>query len=152
MQATLGTKALALFGLAAGGAIFLLTVINYVEHYGLSRSQLASGQHVPVSYNHSWNANHLVTNATLLRLQRHTDHHMHANKPFYRLENVEGAPRLPGNYPMMVLLALLPPLWFWVMNPRVHLYKMLSEVVEPQKRDGGSQSGGDVATGTPSPA
>jgi hypothetical protein len=128
MQATLGVKALALFGMSAGGAIFFLSVVNYVEHYGLTRSLLRSGQPCPVSYNHSWNANHLVSNASLLRLQRHTDHHMHAYKPFYRLENVEGAPRLPADYSIMYLLALVPPLWFCVMNPRVHLYRLLSEV------------------------
>lgn len=147
MQACLGVKALALFGLAAGGSIFFLSVINYVEHYGLSRPRLASGKHVPVSHNHSWNANLLVSNAALLRLQRHTDHHMHGNKPFYRLENVEGAPRLPGNYSMMILVALFPPLWFWVMNPRVHLYKMLSEVSE-----GGAPSDGPDAVGGSAPA
>jgi hypothetical protein len=29
------------------------------------------------------------------------------------------APQLPAGYPTMVLLALLPPLWFRVMDPRV---------------------------------
>jgi alkane 1-monooxygenase len=148
MQLTLGIKALALFVLAAGGAIIFLSVINYVEHYGLVRPRLASGHHVPVSYNHSWNANHLGSNASLLRLQRHTDHHMHASKPFYRLENVEGAPRLPGNYSSMILLAMIPPLWFCVMNPRVHLYQMLSEVWEPQSGCREGHGGGDDGSHT----
>lgn len=116
-----------------------------MEHYGLSRARLASGKHAPVSYHHSWNANLLVSNAALLRLQRHTDHHMHGTKPFYRLENVEGAPRLPGNYSMMILVALFPPLWFWVMNPRVHLYRMLSEVAEGGPQSGGSDPGVSAA-------
>lgn len=65
------------------------------------------------------NANHLVSNASLLRLQRHTDHHMRGHVPFYQLRNVEGAPRLPADYSTMMLVAWLPPLWFSIMNPRV---------------------------------
>ncbi|MFZ1107030.1 MAG: hypothetical protein WAN43_01600 [Rhodomicrobium sp.] len=29
------------------------------------------------------------------------------------------APRLPFGYPAMLLIALVPPLWFRMMNPRV---------------------------------
>jgi alkane 1-monooxygenase len=41
------------------------------------------------------------------------------NKPFEQLRTVPEAPQLPAGYPTMVLLALLPPLWFAVMDPRV---------------------------------
>ena len=35
------------------------------------------------------------------------------------LRSVPGAPQLPAGYPAMVMLALLPPLWSRVMDPRV---------------------------------
>lgn len=44
---------------------------------------------------------------------------MHGHVPFYQLRNVEGAPRLPADYSTMLLAALVPPLWFIIMNPRV---------------------------------
>ena len=28
-------------------------------------------------------------------------------------------PTLPVGYPASILLSFIPPLWFWVMNPRV---------------------------------
>jgi alkane 1-monooxygenase len=41
------------------------------------------------------------------------------NKPFEQLQTVPTAPQLPAGYATMVLLALLPPLWFAVMDARV---------------------------------
>lgn len=135
-QACFGTAGLAAFLGSSLASVIVLTSINYVEHYGLTRKVLPSGQYESVSIHHSWNANHLVTNAALLRLQRHTDHHMHGHIPFYQLRNVEGAPRLPADYSTMMLAALVPPLWFIIMNPRVQLYKLLADVgmADPEKR------------------
>jgi alkane 1-monooxygenase len=108
--------------------IFLLSSVNYVEHYGLQRGVLRNGKLERVTKEHSWNANYLMTNAVILRLQRHADHHMNANKPYYELNSIEGAPKLPAGYSAMMLLALVPPLWFCVMNPRVHLYRLLADI------------------------
>jgi alkane 1-monooxygenase len=44
---------------------------------------------------------------------------MAAGKRYQSLELLPHAPHLPGGYGAMFLLALLPPLWFRVMNPRV---------------------------------
>ena len=44
---------------------------------------------------------------------------MNGGRPYQTLRSVSGAPQLPAGYPTMVLLALLPPLWFRVMDPRV---------------------------------
>lgn len=35
------------------------------------------------------------------------------------LESVSEAPQLPAGYPVMMMLALLPGLWFDIMDPRV---------------------------------
>jgi hypothetical protein len=123
-----GPAAAAMYAAAGFGSVFFLEVINYVEHYGLRRRILADGKPERVSVGHSWNANHMLSNAVLLRLQRHTDHHMHASRPYYELESVEGAPKLPACYSAMIVLALVPPLWFCVMNPRVHMHQVLQDV------------------------
>lgn len=34
------------------------------------------------AHRHSWNANWLFTNSVIFRLQRHSDHHAHADKPY----------------------------------------------------------------------
>jgi len=107
-----------LFAVQAVWAFVLLEIINYVEHYGLLRRRV-DGRYEPVREEHSWNADFAVSNWVLFNLQLHSDHHAHMSKPFEQLRTVPDAPQLPAGYPTMVLLALLPPLWFAVMDSRV---------------------------------
>ena len=100
-------------------AVLLLEVINYVEHYGLSRKQLENGRYERVLPKHSWNSAHRLTNALLVNLPRHADHHYMASRPYQQLRHIEESPQLPTGYAAMVLLALMPPLWKKVMNPKV---------------------------------
>jgi hypothetical protein len=86
-----------------------------------------------------------LSNAVLLRLQRHTDHHMHGSRPYWMLNSLEGAPKLPGSYSAMLLLALVPPLWFCVMNPRVHMHRLLADV--QQASDEATDVDASVASG-----
>jgi alkane 1-monooxygenase len=116
--AAAGPAGALLFGLQAVWAFVLLEVINYVEHYGLRRRRV-DGRYEPVRGEHSWNADFTVSNWVLFNLQLHSDHHAHMNKPFEALRTVAQAPQLPAGYPAMVLLALVPPLWFAVMDRRL---------------------------------
>ncbi|HUR87703.1 MAG TPA: alkane 1-monooxygenase [Ramlibacter sp.] len=99
-------------------AVWLLETVNYIEHYGLSRSKLANGQREPFGVSHAWNADHIFSNSLLANLQRHSDHHMHAWKPYAQLEALPG-PQLPTGYAGCLLLAAIPPLWFRVMHARL---------------------------------
>jgi len=95
-----------------------LEVINYVEHYGLARPQSENG-FVPVQPIHSWNSNHPLGRLLLFELTRHSDHHYKASRKYQILRHFDNAPQMPTGYPGMIVLALMPPLWFAVMNPRV---------------------------------
>ena len=109
-----------LFGILAGlVGILLLETINYIEHYGLRRKQLPSGRFERVMPWHSWNANYELGRIMLYELTRHSDHHFLANKKYQLLDHHDEAPELPLGYPASMLMALVPPLWLWVMNPRV---------------------------------
>ena len=55
----------------------------------------------------------------LVHLQRHADHHLNPGRPYAALQPQAQSPRLPTGYPGMIPLALVPPLWFAVMNRRV---------------------------------
>lgn len=103
-------------------AITLLEIINYVEHYGLHRRKLDNGRYERTTIEHSWNSNYLLTNLFLFQLQRHSDHHANPKRRYQVLRHHEESPQLPSGYATMVVLALLPPLWFRVMNPRVEHY------------------------------
>ena len=106
------------FGQAAT-AVLLLELTDYIEHYGLTRSRLDNGSLERVAEHHSWNSTHALTSAYLFHLTRHSDHHMEASRPYDRLRARPDSPCLPAGYPTMMLAALVPPLWFRIMNPRV---------------------------------
>jgi alkane 1-monooxygenase len=99
-------------------AIALLEVINFVEHYGLSRDRLPSGRgYVTTTPMHSWNSNFLFTNLLLFQLQRHSDHHANAARPYQVLRHMPDSPQLPFGYATMVVIALMPPLFRAVVHP-----------------------------------
>ncbi len=113
----LGPLALLFWVVQAAYAVFLLEAINYIEHYGLQRDT-AGGRREPFGVMHAWNADQRITNRFIINLQRHSDHHMHAWKPYETLEALPG-PQLPTGYAGCLFLASVPPLWFRVMHPRL---------------------------------
>jgi alkane 1-monooxygenase len=100
-------------------AFTLLELVNYIEHYGIVRKQKPNGEYERVNPLHSWNASHLISNFFLFQLQRHSDHHANAIKRYQVLDHVDDSPQLPFGYPAMILIALVPPLWFRFMHPRL---------------------------------
>jgi alkane 1-monooxygenase len=96
-----------------------LTCANYVEHYGLLRERRPDGAWEPPRPHHSWNANHRVSNRVLFNLQRHSDHHAHPSRRYQALRSLAGLPTLPSGYFGMFVLAMVPPLWFRVMDARL---------------------------------
>lgn len=109
-----------LCALIVGTISFLfLETINYIEHYGLQRKKLPSGRYERVQPHHSWNSNHYIGRIVLYELTRHSDHHFKASKKYQLLENITDSPQLPFGYPTSILVAMVPPLWFKLMNSRV---------------------------------
>jgi alkane 1-monooxygenase len=106
-------------------AFVLLELVNYIEHYGLQRST-QGGKREAFGYMHAWNADNWITNSILVNLQRHSDHHMHAWKPYATLQDMPDAPRLPTGYAGSIILAAIPPLWFAVMHPKLEALNGLS--------------------------
>lgn len=106
-------------------AVFQLELVNYVEHYGLTRKHLGDGKYEHVLPRHSWNADHRASNWLLINLQRHSDHHYKPDRRFPLLQTYaeSDAPLLPYGYPIMTLVALVPPLWRRRMNPRVKAWR-----------------------------
>lgn len=120
-----GWEGVALFALQAFVAIWQLELVNYIEHYGLTRRHLGEGRYEHVLPRHSWNADHKVSNWLLINLQRHSDHHWKPDRRFPLLQTYAAgeAPQLPFGYPAMTALAMIPPLWRRRMNPRVRAWR-----------------------------
>jgi alkane 1-monooxygenase len=70
---------------------------------------------------HSWNSDHLLGRLLLFELSRHSDHHYKASKPYQLLNSWEESPQMPTGYPGMMLLTLIPPIWFSIMNRKIEL-------------------------------
>lgn len=120
-----GLQGVLLFLLQAGVAIWQLELTNYVEHYGLTRKHLGDGRYEHVQPHHSWNAAQKASNWLLINLQRHSDHHYKPSRRFPLLQTYPEAqaPQLPYGYPIMTMIAMIPPLWRRMMNPRVRAWR-----------------------------
>jgi alkane 1-monooxygenase len=96
-----------------------LLMSDYVQHYGLMRATDAQGRVEPVSDRHSWNSPHWFSSAMMLNATRHSDHHAHPRKHYPALDLADDAPVLPRPLPLMASIALVPPLWRKIMDPKV---------------------------------
>ncbi len=103
-------------------AVTALEAVAYLEHYGLQRKPAdtkTSNGFEAMNDLHSWNSYHRFSNYMTFMLPRHADHHTQMTKDFFMLEANEISPQLPYGYPVMILIALCPPLWMAIMNPKL---------------------------------
>jgi len=114
-----GVVGLLFFAAQSLVAIVLLEVVNYIEHYGLQRKKLDSGRYESYGPQHTWDNAHVMTNALLINLGKHSHHHISPSKHYQELELLGGAFIHPYGYAVMVWFALIPPLWFSVMDWRI---------------------------------
>jgi alkane 1-monooxygenase len=104
------------FMLASLVGILMLETVNYIEHYGLLRNIKENGNYEKVQPWHSWNSDHIMGRTILFELSRHSDHHYKASKHYQLLDSKNNSPQMITGYPGMMLLALVPPLWFKIMD------------------------------------
>lgn len=121
LWSTLGVMFLVAQGLVAAST---LEIINYVEHYGLERRRISPDRYERVTHRHSWNAPQRYTNWLLFNLQRHSDHHALAKRRYQALLHHPDSPQLPAGYATMFVVALIPPLWRRIMDPRAIAFRM----------------------------
>ena len=107
------------WGTAGVVGFLLLETVNYIEHYGLLRAKTKSGRYERVKEIHSWNSNHVIGRIVLYELTRHSDHHFKSSKKYQVLDCHETSPQLPYGYPTSMVISMVPPLWFSIMNKRV---------------------------------
>jgi mono/diheme cytochrome c family protein len=99
-------------------AVATLECFNYVAHYGLARTQNARGDIEPLGHRHCWNSRgSALANWLLFDMGNHGRHHG-------RGARVDAPNLLPGGYAGAILLALVPPLWKRIMDPRADALAM----------------------------
>jgi len=107
------------FLISAGIGILLLETVNYIEHYGLQRKLLDENKYERAMPAHSWNSDNVIGRLMLFELSRHSDHHYLASRKYQVLRHHDDSPQMPTGYPGMMILSLVPPAWFYVMNRRI---------------------------------
>jgi alkane 1-monooxygenase len=113
-----GIFGLILFLCQATFAKFILEVVNYMEHYGLSREL-----EQPVGPEHSWNTNQRMSSMVLFSLTRHSAHHEKPRVKFWKLAPYPDAPQMPYGYLTTLVICLIPPLWYRVINPGLGVWE-----------------------------
>lgn len=97
-------------------AYFLYELINYIQHYGLIRKSKEEA----VTMDLAWNCYYKYTNYILFMLPLHSIHHL-SGKDRKDID-LKSGPKMPYLYFVMILMALIPPLWFNKMNGLVKKY------------------------------
>lgn len=123
-----GWEVLLYYIAAAAFAIILLETVEYVEHYGLIRKKVNEHRYENVRPVHSWNSNHILGRLFLFELSRHSDHHFDPHKKYPLLDHWDESPQLPTGYPGCMILSLVPPLWFSLVNSRIPAEVLKSDV------------------------
>ena len=117
-----GWLALIFFIAQSAIAIGLLHIINYLQHYGLLRKETQKDYFEKVNAHHAWNSKKGSDRSNLFQLENHADHHMHPTRTYEQLAEHTDSPEQPTGYTGMIWLALVPPLWFRIMNKRIPLF------------------------------
>jgi len=116
----LGIETMLWFIVAAFIGAILLETVQYIEHYGLRRNKVNENRYENTNPSHSWNSNHTLGRLFLFELSRHSDHHYQPHRKYQILKSHNNSPQMPTGYPGMILLSLMPPIWFWVMNRKLN--------------------------------
>lgn len=92
---------------------------DYVQHYGLWRKRGPDGKFEPVTPRHSWDTPGAFTAVMMFHAGRHADHHAHPYRAYPALRDRDTAPVHPFSVSIMVMIALIPPLWRRLVHPRL---------------------------------
>ncbi len=119
-----GTNGLVFVVIHSFVSIILLELVNYIQHYGLERKK-QNGRYERFTDLHSWNSRHISANWSTFNLGLHAEHHQSASKHYPLLSQEEKAIEMPANYSIMLIMALIPPLWFFVMDKKIDNLKTI---------------------------
>ncbi len=95
-------------------SILTLEYVNYIRHWGLRRDESGRFQ-----AEHAWNTEARWSRWSLLELTRHSDHHLEASLPFWKLRPHKDTPTLRWGYYASWWPCVISPIWNRVMSKRL---------------------------------
>jgi len=97
---------------AAFTGLIIIEQFNYISHYGIVR--------VPgsrIAERHSWSSQRPVSSSFTFNITHHAEHHLDAAIPYWKLKFSGDLPTQPYGPVVMTYIALVPALWFRMMQP-----------------------------------
>lgn len=114
-----GYDLFAILTIAWFSAVIIVFAAHYVQHYGLLRAKRSDGAHVRPDALHAWDDAHQASAWLLFNANRHAHAHLAPGQHYAALTCLAAAPKLPHGLVAAILLAMVPPAWFTMMDPRV---------------------------------
>ncbi len=99
-------------------SVLLLELVDYIQHYGLQRKKI-NEKYERYNELHAWNSRHPSANWSTFNLGLHSEHHQTASKHYPLFSQNKQQMEMPVNFPMMLVMALLPLVWFKVMDSKL---------------------------------
>lgn len=126
-----GMYGVATFLTLAVGLPLLMNMIVYLQHWGLGTDNGVGGtKSDQVGWEDACRAQAWMT----LNIAHHHEHHQRSSVPYYRLGMSGDGPVAPGGYAVMLLVAMVPPLWYRLMLPRLQGWMENPELQESAGR------------------
>ena len=107
-----GPLGLAIYIFQIIGTAFSVQAITYLQHWGLSERDTPE----LADYGFSWEDGCWMQACVTLNHAYHGNHHLSLSRPYYKLTLKTGYLSLPGSYPVMFMVALVPPVFTAIMR------------------------------------
>lgn len=108
-----GAAGAALYGVMIVGVWFAMQAITYLQHWGLGEDSVPEAR----EGQYAWEDGCRLQAWMTLSISFHQAHHLSPSRPYYLTGPVEGSPRLPAGYVILLFASLVPPLWQRLMRP-----------------------------------
>jgi alkane 1-monooxygenase len=123
-----GWRGVVFHGLVILGTAFTMQAITYIQHWGLT-DRLSPALR---TMGYSWEDRCVMQAWVTLNHAYHGHHHVRPSLPYFRLGGFANSPRLPASYPVMLLMAMVPPLFKRTMRRRLNLWIAAEGAGQPQ--------------------
>lgn len=110
-----GGSGLGLYLFEVVGTAFTVQAITYLQHWGLSERETPA----LADFGFAWEDGCWMQACVTLNHAYHGQHHLHLRRPYYQLSLAKGGLPLPASYPVMFVVALVPPFFTYVMRCRL---------------------------------
>lgn len=114
-----GWRGFVWYGVQSAGLHLSMHIMAYLQHWGLGDDSLPEAKAVQ----YAWEDTCLSQAWVTMGVSLHQAHHNAPSRPYYRLAPMKSSPRLPGSYAILMVAALVPPLWRKLMVPALDYWQ-----------------------------